>query len=151
MGRIVAKNKIPSSKFIYPKNGSLLSANTTFTVQLAINNLDSGHYSNADTNYFAAPQTTNDNGILIGHAHIVIEVVPSYMSEAPPDPTQFAFFKALNAAAVDGVLSVNVTGGIGPGIYRLSSVRRHLLRVHHSDLPNTRSPRQSITNPPWFQ
>jgi len=127
MGRIVAKNKIPSCKFIYPKNGSLLPVNTTFTVQLATNNLDSGHYANADTNYFAAPQTTNDNGILVGHSHIVIEAVPTYTSEATLDPTQFTFFKAMNTAAVDGVLSVNVTGGIGPGIYRLSSVSRHLL------------------------
>jgi len=122
MGRILAKDKIPSCKFIYPKNGALLPANTTFTVKLATSNLDSGFYSNSETNYLAAPQTTNDNGVLRGHAHIVIETVPNYISEAPLDPAHFAFFKAMNVGAVDGVLSVNITGGIGPGIYRLSSL-----------------------------
>lgn len=122
MGRLLAKDKIPSCKFLYPKNGSLLPANTTFTVKLATSNLESGLYSNSETNYFAAPQTTNDNGILRGHSHVVIEKLPDYLSDAPLDPTQFTFFKAMNAAAVDGVLSVDVTGGIGPGIYRLSSI-----------------------------
>lgn len=122
MGRLVAKDKIPSCKFLFPKNGSLLAANTTFTVKLATKNLDSGHYSNAETNFFAAPQTTNADGILVGHSHITIEAVPNYLSEDPLDPAHFAFFKAMNAAAVDGVLSVDVANGLPPGVYRLSSI-----------------------------
>lgn len=113
---------MPYSKFIYPKNGSLLAANTTFTVQLAIENLDTGHFSNAATNFLAAPQTVNDQGVLVGHSHIVIQALSSYMSEDPVDPRHFVFFKAMNAAATNKILSVDVTGGIPAGIYRISSV-----------------------------
>jgi hypothetical protein len=137
MGRLLAKDRIPSCKFLYPKNGAVLPANTTFTVKLATRNLESGLFSNSETNYFAAPQTTNANGILRGHSHIVIEKLPNYLSDAPLDPTQFTFFKAMNAAAVDGVLSVDVTGGIGTGIYRLSSVCMHVLDMYESDILDT--------------
>lgn len=122
MGRIVSKDKMPSSKFVFPKNGSLLAANTTFTVQLAVQNLDTGYFSNSDTNFLAAPQTVNDQGVLVGHSHVVIQAIASYMSEDPLDPQQFVFFKAMNAAATNGILSVTVTGGIPAGIYRISSV-----------------------------
>jgi hypothetical protein len=122
MGRIVSKDKMPSAKFKYPLNGSLIAANTTFTVQLAIQNLDTGYFSNSDTNFLAAPQSVNDQGVLMGHSHIVIQAVSSYMSVDPLDPQQFVFFKALNAAATNNILSIAVTGGIPAGIYRISSV-----------------------------
>lgn len=122
MGRIVAKDKLPSAKFKYPKNGSLLAANTTFTVEIAVNNFDTGYFSNSETNFLAAPQTVNSNGIVQGHSHITIEAVPSYMSEDPLDPTRFTFFKAINTAASNGILSVAVTNGLPAGVYRISSV-----------------------------
>jgi len=122
MGRVLASDKIPSSKFKYPKNGSLLSANTTFTVELVVRNFDTGHFSNSATNWLAAPQSVNDSGELMGHSHIVIEPVSSYLSEDPMDPLQFIFFKAMNPAAVNNVLSVTVTGGVPPGVYRISSL-----------------------------
>ncbi|KAG8846141.1 hypothetical protein FRB91_001119 [Serendipita sp. 411] len=123
MGRVLARDKIPSSKFKFPKNGSIVSANTTFTVQLVIRNLESGHYSNAETNFMAAPQTVNADGLLIGHSHIVIESLPGgYLSEDPMEPASFTFFKALNPVAQNGVLSVAVTNGLPPGIYRIASI-----------------------------
>lgn len=122
MGRLLARDKMPSSKFKYPKNGSLLIANTTFTVQLTVRNFETGLYSNAETNFFSAPQTTNADGFLRGHSHIVIEKVASYTSEEPLDPSVFTFFKAMNAEADNNVLSVTVTNGLQPGVYRLASI-----------------------------
>ncbi|PVF93352.1 hypothetical protein CPB86DRAFT_688563, partial [Serendipita vermifera] len=124
MGRIVAKDKMPSCKFKFPKNGSLVRANETFTVLLAVRNFETGLFSNSQTNYFAAPQTVNDQGFLRGHSHISIERVSTYLSEDPLDPEKFTFFKAMNADAINDVLSVEVAGGLPPGIYRISSVRQ---------------------------
>lgn len=115
------------------------------------NTIQTGHYSNAETNYFAAPQTTNDDGVLIGHSHIVIEAVPNYLSESPLDPVHFTFFKAMNAAAVDGVLSVEVTNGIGPGIYRLSSVRIRNPPLRDAYHLHNRLLQRLTTSPRWLQ
>ena len=38
------------------------------------------------------------------------------------DPTDFAFFKGLNDAAVNGELSANVANGLAPGNYRMASI-----------------------------
>ncbi|KAG8809555.1 hypothetical protein FRC17_003395 [Serendipita sp. 399] len=71
----------------------------------------------------AAPQTVNADGLLIGHSHIVIEPLPTgYLSEDPTDPAHFTFFKALNPVAQNSVLSVQVTNGLPPGVYRLASI-----------------------------
>jgi hypothetical protein len=40
MGRIIAKDKMPSCKFKFPKNGALIPTNETFTVQLAVRNFE---------------------------------------------------------------------------------------------------------------
>ncbi|KIM23781.1 hypothetical protein M408DRAFT_27608 [Serendipita vermifera MAFF 305830] len=122
MGRIVAKDKMPSCKFIYPKNGSLLPANTLFDVKLAIRNFESGLYSNPNISYYSAPQTTNDDGLLRGHAHFVIEAVADYLSETPLDPVDFTFFKSIKEVPVNGVVTSRVPNGIPSGIYRMSTI-----------------------------
>jgi hypothetical protein len=66
----------------------------------------------------------NDQGFLRGHSHISIERVANYLSEDPLDPEKFTFFKAMNADAVNDILSVDVTGGLPTGIYRITSVSR---------------------------
>jgi hypothetical protein len=38
------------------------------------------------------------------------------------DPNTFAFFKGLNDAAVGGILSAEVTGGLAAGAYRVGSI-----------------------------
>jgi hypothetical protein len=122
IGRIVAKSQMPSSKFKFPKNGYVLEANTAFTVQMAVRNFATGIFTNAKTNYFANPQTVNDQGLLVGHSHVVIEFVNDYHSEDPLEPQDFAFFKAMNTPAIDGVLSAEVTDGLNPGVYRMASI-----------------------------
>jgi hypothetical protein len=63
-----------------------------------------------------------DAGILIGHSHVVIEKIDSLASTTPADTTKFAFFKGLNDADKNGVLSTEVTGGLAAGFYKMSSI-----------------------------
>ncbi|KDQ06754.1 hypothetical protein BOTBODRAFT_140781 [Botryobasidium botryosum FD-172 SS1] len=123
MGMMIAFNKLPSAKFQYPKNLDTLPASQPFTIQVAINNLQTGNFVNAQTNFFAAPSQVNSDGIQIGHSHIVIESVESLTSTSATDPTKFILFQALNNPANgNNILSVNVTHGLSPGVYRAGTV-----------------------------
>jgi hypothetical protein len=77
---------------------------------------------NAQENYFAAPQQVNAQGQIIGHSHVVVEQLSALGQTTPTDPTKFAFFKGLNDAAVNGVLSVDVTDGLPAGAYKVSTI-----------------------------
>ena len=121
MGVIAAKTNMPSSKFIFPKNGGTVPAKQNFTIQMAIKNLETGNFVNANESYFAAPQQVNAQGNIKGHSHIVIEQIPSLDSTTPTDPGTFAWFKGLNGAAVNGVLSAEVAG-LPAGAYRIASI-----------------------------
>ncbi|CAE6523350.1 unnamed protein product [Rhizoctonia solani] len=122
MGRILAVNKMPSSKFVFPKNGQTIKANTAFTVRMAIKNLSTGNFVNPATNYYGAPAQTTADGTLIGHSHVVIEKLTSKTQTKPTDPQKFAFFKGLNQAAVGGILTADVTAGLPAGEYRIASI-----------------------------
>ncbi|KZT25096.1 hypothetical protein NEOLEDRAFT_1052188, partial [Neolentinus lepideus HHB14362 ss-1] len=122
MGIIASTSNMPSSKFVFPQNFGTIQANTAFTVQMAIKNLDTGFFVNANENYFAAPQFTNSQGQIQGHSHVVIEQLSSLTQTTPSDPTKFAFFKGLNAAAANGVLTADVTAGLPAGVYKISSI-----------------------------
>ncbi|KAI0772478.1 hypothetical protein BD413DRAFT_603947 [Trametes elegans] len=122
MGVIASKDKMPSSKFVFPTNLGTIPANQNFTVKMAINNLETGHFTNAQANYFAAPQVVNAQGLIQGHSHIVIEAIDSLQSTKATDPTKFAFFQGLNDKAQNGVLSATVGGGLPAGTYRIASI-----------------------------
>lgn len=122
MGVIAAQSKMPSAKFVFPPNGGSVAANTAFTIKMAINNLETGFFVNAQENYFSAPQTVNGQGLIQGHSHVVVEKLSSLDQTTPTDPTVFAFFKGLNDKAANGVLSADVTDGLPAGVYRLSSI-----------------------------
>lgn len=70
MGDIPSTNKMPSCKFQFPVNGA--NVNGAFTIKLKMSNLDVGHFTNAQQNYYAAPQQLNKQGIIIGHTHVVV-------------------------------------------------------------------------------
>ena len=89
---------------------------------MAIRNLATGHFVNAEENYFAAPQQVNKQGLIVGHSHVVIEKLAAIDQITLTNPSKFAFFKGLNNAAVNGVLSAEVTGGLPAGFYKLSSI-----------------------------
>ncbi|KAI0668897.1 hypothetical protein C8Q78DRAFT_215557 [Trametes maxima] len=122
MGLIAPTTAMPSSKFVNPKNLATIPANTNFTIQMAIKNLETGHFTNAQANYFAAPQQLNAQNTIQGHSHVVIEAIPSLDTTQVTDPNKFAFFKGLNDKAVNGVLSVEVGGGLPAGFYRMASI-----------------------------
>jgi len=123
MGVIPASTNMPSAKFTFPKNGDTsLVENTPFTISMAIQNFESGNFVNADENYFAAPQQVNGQGQIIGHSHVVVETLSALDQTTPLNPQKFAFFKGLNAAAVNGILTADVTAGLPAGFYKLSSI-----------------------------
>ena len=123
MGSIAVMTNMPSSKFVFPLNGATIKATTDFTIQIAIRNLETGNFVNPNENFFSAPQQVNaSSGNIKGHSHVVIEQIPSLNSTTPTDPTRFTFFKGLNAAAQNGILTADVTGGIPAGFYRLASI-----------------------------
>jgi hypothetical protein len=123
MGSIPAKAVMPSSKFVFPTNNGQVAANTAFTIQMSIKNLETGNFVNAEENYFSAPQQLNAQGIIKGHSHVVVEKVDSLTSTTVLDPNVFAFFKGLNAPADgNGILTASVDGGLPAGTYKLSSI-----------------------------
>lgn len=122
MGSIPSTTNMPSAKFQFPKNLDTIPANKEFTVQMSIQGMETGHFVNAQQNYFAAPQQLNSKGQIVGHSHVVIEKIDSLTQTTPTDPTKFAFFLGLNTAAVNGVLTADVTKGLPAGTYRLGSI-----------------------------
>ncbi|CAA7260007.1 unnamed protein product [Cyclocybe aegerita] len=122
MGAIPSNDNMPSAKFQIPKNGDTLKANTDFTITMAIQGMQTGAFVNAQENYFAAPQQLNAQGQIIGHSHVVVEQLSALDQTTPTDPKNFIFFKGLNAAASNGVLTAEVTGGLPAGVYKVSSI-----------------------------
>jgi len=55
-------------------NENIPHAHKEFDVVLAVDNLATGHFTNPDLTYYSAPQQLNNNGIVIGHTHITIQV-----------------------------------------------------------------------------
>jgi hypothetical protein len=122
MGDIIPQANMPSSKFQFPQNFAKIPANQPFTAEIAVQNMDTGFFTNAQKNYFSAPQQLNGQGILIAHSHIVIQPMNDFDSPNILDPLDFVFFKGLNAPAQNGVLSADVTDGVPPGKYRMGSI-----------------------------
>jgi hypothetical protein len=89
---------------------------------LAIQGMETGHFVNAQQNYFAAPQQINAQGQVQGHSHVVVEALDSLTQTTPTDPTKFAFFKGLNAAAANGILTADVSAGLPAGTYKVSTI-----------------------------
>jgi len=122
MGNIPSTDNMPSAKFVSPKNLDNIQENTAFTIQMAIQGMETGFFTNANENYFSAPQQLNDQGQITGHSHVVIEEIDSIDSTKPSNPTVFAFFKGLNDKAKNGVLTATVDKGLPVGTYKMSSI-----------------------------
>jgi len=129
MGDIPAKNKMISAAFVFPKNNDNITLdsdpnNNDMNFQVQITNLAAGSFTNPDDTYYAAPQALNDDGIIIGHTHLVVQdLLGDPQTTTPPDPTVFAFFKGVNDDGNgQGLLSATLTGGLAPGAYRICSM-----------------------------
>ncbi|KAF9015420.1 hypothetical protein BDQ17DRAFT_1341034, partial [Cyathus striatus] len=112
MGSIPSSDNMPSAKFQNPKNGDTIQANTAFTIEMAISNMQLGF----------STSTIECQGQIQGHSHVVVETLDSLAQTTPTNPKNFAFFKGLNAAAQNGVLTADVTSGLPAGVYKLSSI-----------------------------
>jgi hypothetical protein len=122
MGLIPSTDHMPSAKFVFPKNMATIKANQNFTVKMAIRELQTGNFVNAEENYFSAPQQLSGNGQVNGHSHVVIEKLSALDQTDPTDPNQFAFFKGLNDPEQGGILTAVVAGGLPEGVYKISSI-----------------------------
>ncbi|KAF8515377.1 hypothetical protein BU17DRAFT_76869 [Hysterangium stoloniferum] len=123
MGRIIGQDVMPATKFVFPPNlDESIEENQSFTIKLAVSNLQTGNFVNAQSNYFAAPAQVNNRGHLIGHSHVVIQAIPSLGSTDIADPRKFAFFQGLNAKASNSILTATVKKGLPAGVYRLGSI-----------------------------
>jgi hypothetical protein len=122
IGVIPSIDNMPSSKFTSPKNLDDIAANTPFTVSMAVSNLQTGNFVNANLNYFAAPQQVGQNGQIIGHTHVTIEQLTSVTQTTPTNPKLFAFFKGVNSAAQGGIVTADVDKGLPAGAYRMCSI-----------------------------
>ncbi|KAF8633953.1 hypothetical protein AX15_001135 [Amanita polypyramis BW_CC] len=122
MGIIPSVDKMPSCKFVNPKNNDTIPANQSFQIKMSIQNLITGNFVNAESNYYSAPQHLDNNGFIIGHSHVVVQLLTSFDQTAPLDPQKFAFFKGVNEPAQGGILTVDVTNGLPSGVYRLCSI-----------------------------
>ena len=64
----------------------------------------------------------NSAGDSVGHTHVVVEKLSALDQTTPTDPNTFAFFKGIDGAQVNGVVSADVTAGLPAGFYRLASI-----------------------------
>ena len=122
MGLIASTDNMPSAKFVNPPNLGTIEADKAFTVEVAIKNLATGHFTNPDETYYAAPQQLDNAGRILGHSHIVIEELDSLEQTTATNPKNFVFFKGLNDAARGGVLTTEVEDGLPEGFYRISTI-----------------------------
>ena len=118
-----------STMIINPQTGDDVEPNQTFQLQAAVQNLQAGSFTNPDSTYYAAPQQLNQQGEVIGHTHFTVQDMGNTLNPTKPlDAQKFAFFKGVNDAGQNGVLSATVTGGLKAGTYRvctLSSASNH--------------------------
>jgi transcription initiation factor TFIID subunit 15 len=124
MGKIPAQNKMVSTILLNPAHNDNLDANTAFNVQLRVNNLKAGFFTNATSTYYSAPQDLDGAGIVIGHTHVTIQDLGNSLTPNQPlDASQFVFFKGINDAGDgNGLLQATVTGGLPAGNYRVCTM-----------------------------
>ncbi|KAF2101461.1 hypothetical protein NA57DRAFT_14540, partial [Rhizodiscina lignyota] len=124
MGKMPAFSKMTSTIIISPQAGEDMPANQAFDISVRVANLQPGTFTNPSNTYYSAPQDLNGQGIVIGHTHITVQDMGGSMNPAQPlDAGTFAFFKGINNAGDgQGTLSATVTGGLGPGFYRVCTI-----------------------------
>jgi len=122
VGLLPPANKMVSTIITFPQDGDVVEANKAFTITVLSINIKLGVFTNAQTTYLAAPQTLDPNtNEIVGHTHVTVQAITS--TTAPPDPSQFAFFKGINSPADgQGQVSADVTNGLPPGDYRVCTM-----------------------------
>ena len=123
MGDIPSTDKMISTIITKPKTGEDVEPNQTFQLQAAIQNLEAGSFTNPDATYYAAPQQLGNGGQVIGHTHFTVQDMGNTLNpQLPMDAQKFTFFKGVNDAGQNGVLSATVQGGLKAGVYRVCTI-----------------------------
>ena len=130
MGKIPSVDRMVSAVITNPQNGQDVQASTTFQIEVQLQNMQLGAFTNAQNTYYSAPQDLNGQGQIIGHTHVTVQDTGNTLNPTQPlDPKQFAFFKGINDAGNgQGRLTAEVTGGLPTGCYRvctMSSASNH--------------------------
>ena len=120
MGDMPSTDNMISAAFQNPKDGDDVAADTTFDIEVQIDNLVAGSFTDPDTTYYSAPQALQ-GGKIVGHTHVTVQDLGN--GNGPPDPKTFAFFKGINNNGNgQGLLSATIDGGLPTGNYRVCSM-----------------------------
>ncbi|CCC08033.1 unnamed protein product [Sordaria macrospora k-hell] len=124
MGKIPSTDRMVSTVVLFPKNNDNIAADQTFTIQVKLNNIALGSFTNATSTYYSAPQDLDGTGRVIGHTHVTVQDTGNTLNPTEPlDARQFVFFKGINDAGNGaGTLSTDVTGGLPAGNYRICTM-----------------------------
>jgi len=123
MGDIPAKANMVSSIITNPESGDDLEPNTDFNIEVQVDNLEAGSFTNPDQTYYAAPQELK-NGKIVGHTHVTVQSLGDDINaKNPPTASRFVFFKGINDRGDgNGGLAATVAGGLPPGAYRVCTM-----------------------------
>ncbi|PWW80651.1 hypothetical protein C7212DRAFT_356069 [Tuber magnatum] len=123
MGDIPSTANMVSSIIINPQPGQDLPADTPFNIQVQVENLAAGSFTNPANTYYAAPQALN-GGIVVGHTHVTVQDLGGSLTpNAAPNADTFTFFKGINDAGNgNGLLEAEVADGLPAGFYRVCTM-----------------------------
>jgi len=121
MGEIPNFNNMISTVILFPKDNNEIEEGQPFIIRTKTIGLRSGFFTNPETQYYIFSQTLDDQGLIRGHSHVVIQEIKN--EDEPLDPKIFVFFKGLDDQSNDqGELNVLVDNGIPAGRYRVCTM-----------------------------
>ncbi|KAI9218581.1 hypothetical protein BC828DRAFT_399500 [Blastocladiella britannica] len=112
-----------SSIILSPASGATIKASSDVTVAVRTQGMNLGFFEDPNTRYYTSPQTLDKQGNIEGHQHVTVQALGN--AQAPPNPqTQaLAFFKGLDQATNNGILSVTIPAGtLKPGLTRICTM-----------------------------
>ncbi|KAJ8082708.1 hypothetical protein PM082_008564 [Marasmius tenuissimus] len=147
IGTIPSSSKMPSFKFLYPKNFDTIPPNEAFTIRLDFRNMDI-EMTDPLTRYLSAPQQLAGDGSIKGYAQVVIEALTSLDQTSFTDPLKVAFAAPMNSSTGDGVLATDASKGLPAGFYRMSS---KALTANHAPLAYPVLQKGAVDDVVYFQ
>ncbi|KAJ3064343.1 hypothetical protein HK102_008230, partial [Quaeritorhiza haematococci] len=125
-GAIPSFNNMVSTIIVSPANGAQIPINQDFEIVVRTLNMELGVFDNPQTAYYQTPQTLNNQGIIRGHQHVVIQSMGNNANPNEPlDPRNFEFFRGLDFEPSGGnTLTLTVPAGTvrTRGFARLSTL-----------------------------
>lgn len=123
MGQIPSTGNMVSTIIKNPPNMGNIAAETTFDVELTVQNMVLGTFTDPARTYYSAPQQLQ-GGKVVGHTHVTIQDVGNDIQRnTPMNPQAFVFFKGVNDAGDgNGNVAATVEGGLPDGTYRVCTM-----------------------------